>query len=777
MQAHTLIKKTALLTAAIAATAAMQASANFSIKNGLILDAYNKPFVMRGVNHAHTWYEDKTQQALIDIAATKANAVRIVLSNGKHTEGWGKDSAAQITAIIQQMKDLKMVAVLEVHDATGYPEKAGASHMASAIDYWIEMKDVLVGQEDYVIINLANEPFGNTATEANWVDAHLDGIKRLRAAGFTHTLMVDGANWGQDNLNVMANNAPKVFAADPLANTVFSVHMYAVYAARYTIDTYLKKFVFDYKLPIVVGEFGNAHGGTAVDYKSIVELANQYNVGYLAWSWSGNSGGDEGLDMALNFNPATLSDWGSFIVNSTYGIKATSQTASVFNGGKGVVFAPKANPVTQTTLANTAATVTFKGVDIDGSIASYSVSKAPAHGSVSGTALAKTYSPAADYSGVDLFNYTATDNEGNVSNDATAEVVVATAGGAGGKPACSVKYVPVEIWDKGAHIQLVVTNNQATAIKGFDLTWNIGASESLDTGYNATSFSSANGKITAHLDASHWNATVAANGGSVTIDYQIKKEQGPAVQATYYTLNSLTCVDSSFTGTGSTTSSAASATPASSTPASSKPASSTPASSKPASATPASSTPASSTPASSKPASSMPASSKPASSIPASSKPASSTPVSSKPASSTPASATPASSVPASSKPTSSTPTSSKPASSLAASSKAASSVASGKCVYVVSSEWSTGFTGAIRITNSGTTAINGWTVTWAYADGSKMTSSWNATVTGSGPYSATNLSWNSTIAAGQTVEFGLQGTKGTSITAQLPGVTGSVCQ
>ena len=107
--------------------------------------------------------------------------------------------------------------------------------------------------------------------------------------------------------------------------------------------------------------------------------------------------------------------------------------------------------------------------------------------------------------------------------------------------------------------------------------------------------------------------------------------------------------------------------------------------------------------------------------------------------------------------------------------SSVASSTAAGNCTYVVSNQWNNGFTGAIRITNNRTTAINGWTVNWSYSDGSLITSSWNATLTGSNPYVATNIAWNGAIQPGQTVEFGLQGTK-TAASVSVPVVTGSAC-
>jgi mannan endo-1,4-beta-mannosidase len=109
--------------------------------------------------------------------------------------------------------------------------------------------------------------------------------------------------------------------------------------------------------------------------------------------------------------------------------------------------------------------------------------------------------------------------------------------------------------------------------------------------------------------------------------------------------------------------------------------------------------------------------------------------------------------------------------------SRSSSSVATkANCSYVIGSQWGNGFTAAIRVKNTGTQALNGWSVNWQYNDGSKVTGSWNATLTGSNPYNAKNLSWNANIQPGQTVEFGFQGSKPIG-TAAIPVVTGSVCQ
>lgn len=99
------------------------------------------------------------------------------------------------------------------------------------------------------------------------------------------------------------------------------------------------------------------------------------------------------------------------------------------------------------------------------------------------------------------------------------------------------------------------------------------------------------------------------------------------------------------------------------------------------------------------------------------------------------------------------------------------------RCEYIIQSEWGNGFVAAVRITNDTQTAINGWSVTWNYTDGTRRTGSWNANISGNNPYTATGMGWNDRINPGQSIEFGVQGSKGVAnAPAQRPPVTGSVC-
>lgn len=80
-------------------------------------------------------------------------------------------------------------------------------------------------------------------------------------------------------------------------------------------------------------------------------------------------------------------------------------------------------------------------------------------------------------------------------------------------------------------------------------------------------------------------------------------------------------------------------------------------------------------------------------------------------------------------------------------------------------SDWggSAGFTATVTITNTGTTAVNGWTLEFALASGQRLTPpGWSAIwaqPAGSERVTATNLAWNATIAPNASVAIGFNGT------------------
>ena len=65
--------------------------------------------------------------------------------------------------------------------------------------------------------------------------------------------------------------------------------------------------------------------------------------------------------------------------------------------------------------------------------------------------------------------------------------------------------------------------------------------------------------------------------------------------------------------------------------------------------------------------------------------------------------------------------------------------------------------------------------MSWEYSDGSRITNSWNAELSGNNPYSAANLDWNGVLQPGQTIEFGFQVNRG-GADAQAPSLSGPLC-
>ncbi|MEM9101471.1 MAG: cellulase family glycosylhydrolase [Pseudomonadota bacterium] len=304
------------------------AFAGFSISGTQLLDNNGQPFIIRGVNHPHAWYTGQTS-AIAHISSVGANTVRVVLSNG---DKWVRNSQSDVANIIALCKQAQLICLLEVHDVTGAGEDLTAGTMQRAAQYWVDIKGALQDQEDYVLINVANEPTGNGLDINRWMTEQSLAIQTLRNAGLSHTLIIDAPNWGQDWENTMLRHASEVAQMDPLKNTMFSVHMYEVYQDYQKVNDYVTEFLNVHKLPLLIGEFGQDHQGFFVDADSIMRVAEQNQVGYLGWSWSGNGDCCRALDIVNNFNPESLTVWGERLIHGVHGIAATSHKATVYTG-------------------------------------------------------------------------------------------------------------------------------------------------------------------------------------------------------------------------------------------------------------------------------------------------------------------------------------------------------------------------------------------------------------------------------------------------------------
>ena len=85
--------------------------------------------------------------------------------------------------------------------------------------------------------------------------------------------------------------------------------------------------------------------------------------------------------------------------------------------------------------------------------------------------------------------------------------------------------------------------------------------------------------------------------------------------------------------------------------------------------------------------------------------------------------------------------------------------------------QWGTGYViEPARVTNTGSAAINGWTVTFTLPAGHSIVGSWNGVFTVSGQtVTVRNVSWNGNLAPGASGSFGFQVSRPNGNT-QLPG-------
>ncbi|MBT8227232.1 MAG: cellulase family glycosylhydrolase [Dactylosporangium sp.] len=94
-----------------------------------------------------------------------------------------------------------------------------------------------------------------------------------------------------------------------------------------------------------------------------------------------------------------------------------------------------------------------------------------------------------------------------------------------------------------------------------------------------------------------------------------------------------------------------------------------------------------------------------------------------------------------------------------------------------VDNSWDDGFQATVTATNTGTAAVNPWTVTWTLPADATLGSGWNATVSQSGStVTATAPTWSPSLAAGASISIGFTVTGGTSTTISDIALNGAAC-
>ncbi|GGJ56159.1 Ig-like domain-containing protein [Deinococcus roseus] len=101
------------------------------------------------------------------------------------------------------------------------------------------------------------------------------------------------------------------------------------------------------------------------------------------------------------------------------------------------------------------------------------------------------------------------------------------------------------------------------------------------------------------------------------------------------------------------------------------------------------------------------------------------------------------------------------------------------KVVYTKQNDWGTGATISLDITNTSSTPVNGWTLTFNFTGNQAINQSWSSTYTQSGQaVTLKNLDYNATLAAGATTNLGFNLTyTGTNSNPTGFKLNGNTCQ
>ena len=160
--------------------------------------------------------------------------------------------------------------------------------------------------------------------------------------------MVDTPGYGNE-ISVAAKDTNRILQSDPTGNTMFSAHVYGAFGKDASADNVggtgeaitagLDKLTATGAC-YAIGEFGFWQNFNEVDERTLVDYCAKKDIGWMAWSWAGNTGVEhEPLDMTSVkiFSKDDLTIWGKWVFGTKNGIQDTSVLAysgKTFSGEK-----------------------------------------------------------------------------------------------------------------------------------------------------------------------------------------------------------------------------------------------------------------------------------------------------------------------------------------------------------------------------------------------------------------------------------------------------------
>jgi mannan endo-1,4-beta-mannosidase len=122
--------------------------------------------------------------------------------------------------------------------------------------------------------------------------------------------------------------------------------MYGQFGTANKVNNYLGSFT-SRRLPIVIGEFSSEHQWGDPDEDAIMAGAQAHQLGYFAWSWSGNDRRYSYLDLVDNFDANSRTAWGRRFINGPNGLTTATREATIYRSGTGAAGAQGRGPAPQ----------------------------------------------------------------------------------------------------------------------------------------------------------------------------------------------------------------------------------------------------------------------------------------------------------------------------------------------------------------------------------------------------------------------------------------------
>ncbi len=289
---------------------------------------------LKGINYApYNWGYSASENYFDEIARTGANCVRLV---------WYKNSVSAIynnlsylDSALARCVRAGMLPILELHDATC---SGNMANVTALLPFYtsVSFKALELKYRQHLIVNIANEA-GYYAWSSNPANAlqtykttYQNAITTLRNNGLQVPLMIDAPDCGA-NSDAIVNAGAEMLAADPLANTLFSVHGYWYGFTGNNVTAMGQKVQALYQsgLCVFFGEIANLQDDASpcqynLAYVDLLGILKNYQTGWAAWSWYHDV--CTARQISNNGTAGNLSAFGQVIVNHPdFGLKTTAK--------------------------------------------------------------------------------------------------------------------------------------------------------------------------------------------------------------------------------------------------------------------------------------------------------------------------------------------------------------------------------------------------------------------------------------------------------------------